>query len=130
MHDALSKHEWMLMEVLWKRHPLFFSEIIDDLKHTLHWKRGTYLTYLKRMCDKGYLGFDEIRGSRSYFPLRSREECVKNESRLIITRMTYDSTKLFLTCMIQDSGLSEDAAAELKDLIDTLAPGMNGKEGE
>jgi len=129
MLDALSRHEWMLMEALWKSHPLFLSEITDSLKYTLPWKRGTYLTYLKRMCDKGYISFEEIRGSRSYFPLVSREECVKSESRQIITKMTDDSARLFLTCMIQDSGLSEETGTELKNLIDTLASAMKKKEG-
>ena len=128
MPDTLSNYEWMLMEALWESNPLFLSDIITSLKHTLNWKRGTYLTYLKRMCDKGFIGFEEVRGSRSYYPLVSREECVKSESRQMITKMTDDSARLFLTCMIQDSGIGAEASAELKELIDTLTSAMKDKE--
>jgi BlaI family penicillinase repressor len=130
MIDTLTKYEWMIMEALWQKQPMFLSEIMDGLKRTIPWKRTTYLTYLKRMCDKSFIGYEEIRGSRSYYPLVSREKCVQNESCQMITKMTDDSAKLFLTCMIQDSGLSQEAGDELKELIDTLASAMKEKEGQ
>ena len=128
MLDALPQHEWILMEALWEKNPMFLSEIMDSLKSVLPWKRTTYLTYLKRMCDKGYVGYQEIRGSRSYFPLASREACVRSESHRMVTKMTGDSARLFLTCMVRDSGLSDEAGAELKELIDALASELKEKE--
>ena len=129
MLDALPKHEWIVMEALWEDHPMFLSEIMDSLRHKLPWKRTTYLSYLKRMYEKGYVDFNEIRGNRSYFPRITRAECVQSESRHMITKMTDDSAKLFLTCMIQDSGLTEKEGAELKRLIDTLTAVTDEKEG-
>lgn len=130
MSDSLSRYEWVVMEALWENHPMFLSEIMDKLEATLPWKRGTYLTYLKRMCDKGYVGFDEIRGSRSYYPLVSRKKCVQDESWQMISKMTNDSAKLFLACMIKDSGLNEEDNNELKCLIKKLTAEMKATREE
>ena len=130
MLEALSRQEWVVMEALWNKSPMFLSEIMDSLNKTLPWKRGTYLTYMKRICDKGYVDFDEIRGSRSYYPLVSREKCVQNESQLMVSKMTNDSARLFLACMITDSGLSEESSKELKELIENLAMQAEKQERE
>ncbi len=126
MRESLSKQEWVMMETLWQKSPLFLSDIMEAMATSVDWNRSSYLTYLKRMTDKGFIGYETIRGSRSYYPLVKREDCIENESNYILSKMTEDSTRLLLASMIQKSGLSEKDRDELQILIQKL--GDNSEE--
>jgi BlaI family penicillinase repressor len=117
MKDTLSKQEWVLMEALWRRNPLFLSEIMAATETSVDWNRSSYLTYLKRMADKGLIGYTTERGSRCYSPLVRREDCIESESSYILSKLTENSTRLLLASMIQKSGLSEKDRDELQELI-------------
>lgn len=120
MKEALSKQEWVIMETLWKRHPMFLSEIMEAMDATLSWQKSTYSTYLRKLCESGYLGYKTVSGNRAYSPAVEREECIRSESRYMISKLTDASAKLFLTCMIRERGLSEKDKNELRELIESL----------
>lgn len=120
MEKNPSKQEWLIMEALWKKSPMFLSEIMLEMNTVVNWKQTTYSTYLKKMTDAGLLGFNTISSFRQYYPLVSREECVKSESRSVRAKLSDDSARLFLACMIREGGLNEQDRAELKDLISAL----------
>jgi BlaI family penicillinase repressor len=120
MQKGLTKQEWIVMETLWNQSPLFLSQIMDHMKSMVDWNSSSYLTYLKRMTEKGYIGFDTISGNRCYYPMLKREDCIENESRYILSKLTEKSTRLLLASMIQKSGLTKQDKDELRALIDTL----------
>ena len=128
MKESLSRQEWVMMETLWHSSPMFLSQIMQAMEKSVDWTRSSYQTYLKRMADKGLIGYDTIRGSRSYYPLLNREDCVENESQNILSKMTEDSTRLLLASMIQKSGLSEKDRVELAELIEKLSGSDNREE--
>lgn len=128
MKETLTRHEWVIMETLWQRAPLFLSDLMSAMDTSVDWNRSSYLTYLKRMTDKGYVGYETVRGSRRYIPLIRREDCVAAESAAMLEKMTGQSAKLFLVSMVQKSGLSLSDRAELQTLISRL--GEESKEGE
>lgn len=117
MKETLSRCEWAIIETLWARSPLFMSEIMDAMQLRVDWNRSSYQTYLKRMVDQGYVGFETVRGSRSYYPLVAREACVENESSAVLSKLTDASARLLLASMIQKSGLDRDDRAALQSLI-------------
>lgn len=125
MKEVLSRQEWVIMETLWNRNPMFLSEIMEAMDATVDWNRSSYLTYLKRMTDKGYLGYKTISGNRCYFPLMQREDCIENESSYILSKLTESSARLLLVSMIQKSGLSEQERNELQALITKLGSNQN-----
>ena len=128
MKETLSRHEWVIMETLWQRAPLFLSDLMSAMETSVDWNRSSYLTYLKRMADKGYIGYDTVRGSRRYIPLIRREDCVAAESAAMLEKMTAPSAKLFLASMVENCGLGADDRAELQSLIARLGEGT--VEGE
>lgn len=127
MKDILSRQEWVVMEALWTRSPMFLSEIMEAMAAAVDWNRSSYLTYLKRMTDKGYLGYKTVSGNRCYYPLVRREDCIEQESSYILSKLTENSAKMLLVSMIQKSGLSEQERKDLQQLIGTLERGQ-GKE--
>lgn len=117
MKETLSRHEWILMEALWSRSPMFLSELMEATKSSVDWNSSSYSTYLKRMMDKGLLTYKTISGYRCYSPLVQREDCIETESSYILSKMTEDSKRLLLASMIEKSGLTEKDRAELQELI-------------
>ena len=120
MKEALSRQEWVLMEALWQKNPLFLSQIMDATANAVDWNKSSYLTYLKRMTEKGLIGYTNISGNRCYAPLVKREDCIDSESSYILSKLTEDSTRLLLASMIQKSGLNEEDRDELQALISKL----------
>jgi BlaI family penicillinase repressor len=117
MKATISRYEWILMEALWNKSPLFLSEIMEATSSSLDWSVSSYLTYLKRMTDKGFLTYETISGNRGYSPLIQREDCIETESESILSKMTKDSKRLLLASIIEKSGLSEKDRSELQNLI-------------
>lgn len=128
MKEALSKQEWVIMETLWKRHPLFLSEIMENMSAMVNWQKSTFSTYMRKLCDSGYIAYKTVSGNRAYYPIVEHEECVRNESRYMISKLTDSSAKLFLTCMIKESGLSQSDKVELKKLIAELGEKKDGEK--
>lgn len=126
MKETLTRPEWAILETLWQHAPLFLSEIMGAMRTSVDWNRSSYLTYLKRMADRGYVGYETVRGSRRYIPLIAREDCIESESAALLGKMTEHSAKLFLVSMIQKSGLTEADRAELQSLIAGLGRAPEG----
>jgi BlaI family penicillinase repressor len=120
MKEALSRQEWVLMEALWLKEPLFLSQIMDTTANAVDWNKSSYLTYLRRMADKGLIGFTNISGNRCYCTLVKREDCIDSESSSILSKLTEDSKRLLLASMIKKSGLTELDRDELLSLIEKL----------
>lgn len=121
MKESLSRQEWIIMETLWQSSPMFLSDIMEAMAVSVDWNRSSYMTYLKRMSEKGLIGYNTVRGSRSYFPLVGRGDCIENESNYILSKLTENGTRLLLASMIQKSGLSGKDREELLELIKKLS---------
>jgi BlaI family penicillinase repressor len=139
MNNSLTKSEWAVMSALWKKPRQTVSGIINTMGSRMDWKYNTYVTYIKRMCEKGLIGYDQLGRDKFYFPLVREEECILAESRSMLEKMDGRVAKEFLVCMIKGSGLGEKDRAELKALLDDLNTGFQksqkafrggNKEGE
>ena len=129
MKEALSRHEWILMEALWNRSPMFLSEIMEATKSSFDWSPSSYSTYLKRMTDKGLITYKTISGYRCYSPKVAREDCIETETSYILSKMTEESKRLLLVSMIEKSGLTDKDRAELHELIARLGNGAKKENG-
>lgn len=121
MKETLSKAQWLIMEALWNRSPMFLSEIMEALEGQVSWTHTTFLTYLKKLVQEGFVSFETVRGSRLYAPAVSREDCVAKESRSMLSRMTESSRALFVSNMIKEGSLTKKDRNDLRDLIDELS---------
>ncbi|MEA4890738.1 MAG: BlaI/MecI/CopY family transcriptional regulator [Clostridiaceae bacterium] len=120
MKEALTKQEWIIMETLWKQHPLFLSQIMEAMERAVDWQKSTFSTYMRKLCENGYIGYTTISGNRAYTPLADREECIRNESRHVMSKLTDKGAKMLLACMIEETGLNDKDRLELQDLITKL----------
>ena len=119
--QALTKPEWLMMEALWSHPPMFLSEMMETMQHAVDWKSSSFMTYLKRLTDSGYVGYTLVSGNRRYFPLRAREDCVEEESNYILSKMTNDSARLLLASMVEKTDVSDEEKTQLQALIAMLS---------
>jgi predicted transcriptional regulator len=119
--QTLTKPEWLMMESLWSHPLMFLSEIMEAMQNTVDWKSSSYMTYLKRLTESGYIGYKLVSGNRRYFPLRARKDCVEEESSYILSKMTDDSARLLLASMVQKTNLDDDEKEQLQKLIAKLS---------
>lgn len=126
--ETLTRAEWLVMEVLWNKSPLFLSEIMEAMKNTVDWKSSSYMTYLKRLLDSGYIAYRSRSGNRCYYPIRTHEDCVEEESSYVLSKMSDDSTKLLLAAMVQKSDFDEAEKEQLSELIAKLT--RKAEQGE
>ena len=118
--ENLTRAEWLMMEALWKKNPMFLSEIMEAMKNVVDWKSSSYKTYLKRLSDSGYVGYTLRSGNRCYYPLRERADCIDEESSYILSKMTNDSAKMLLAAMVQKTDIDEAEKASLFEMVDAL----------
>lgn len=120
MRNTLSKSEWAVMSALWDKPRQTVSGIIQAMGGHREWKYNTYVTYIKRMCEKGLIGYEQLGRDKFYYPLVKKRECVLVESDSILEKLDARAAKEFLVCMIKGSALSAQDRQELKALLDSL----------
>lgn len=117
---TLTKPEWAVMSALWEKSPLTMSGIIAQMGDSMDWKYNTYATYVKRLCGKGFIGYNVLGRDNFYYPAVQKEECIMAESRSLLEKISDRSAKALLVCMLKDVKLSEKDCDELSDLIEQL----------
>ncbi|WMJ76885.1 MULTISPECIES: BlaI/MecI/CopY family transcriptional regulator [unclassified Sedimentibacter] len=113
----ISDSEWKVMCVLWEKHPLMSSQIIQRLEAN-NWKPNTIHTLLSRLENKKIIGVEKKSRFKEYYPLVSREECQIIETKSFIKKVYDGSIKMFLSSYINQDNLSQDDIEYLKKLIE------------
>lgn len=117
---AITNSEWVVMSVLWESSPLMVSDVVEKLSGRVDWGYPTYVTHLNRLVEKGMVGFDMRGGRRFFYPIAHREECIREEGRSLLSRISRNSAKELLAYMIRDANLTEQEQGELRDLLEEL----------
>jgi BlaI family penicillinase repressor len=113
----ISDAEWLIMEVLWRKHPLTALEVVQRLNPHKQWQDQTVRTMLRRLIDKKAVKYKADGKTYYYEPAVTREQCVRLESRSFLERVFGGAAKPLLIQMMQDADLSPEDIAELKRLL-------------
>lgn len=114
---SLSKSEEQLMEIIWKGGNIFMKEIIDNYPEPKP-ASTTIATLLKRMQDKGFVGYKLFGNSRQYHPLIKKEEYFSKHVNGIIKDFFGDSALQFASFFAKTSNLSAEELEDLKKIVD------------
>lgn len=114
---ALSKSEEKLMDLIWKYKRVFLKELIESHPEPRPAKT-TIATMLKRMQDKGFVGYTLFGNSRQYFPLVNRSEYFSKHLKKMIGDYFENSALQFASFFTKSSDLTVGELEELQRIID------------
>lgn len=113
----LSKSEEKLMEIIWAKEKLFLKEVMEAYPEPKP-APTTVATMLKRMQDKGFVGYTVFGNSRQYYPLVKKNDYFSKHVKGMIKSYFGNSALQFASFFTALGGLSKKELEELKKIID------------
>lgn len=113
----LSPAEEQLMESIWKLKKSFMKEIIDELPEPKP-ASTTISTMLKRMTEKGFIGYIEYGKSRQYYALIEKEKYFSKQVQGLIKNFFGNSALQFASFFAKETPMTANELEELKTIID------------
>jgi BlaI family penicillinase repressor len=120
MSIEITKAERAVMEALWSGHPLRNGEIAQRVAADHEWHRKTVSTLVRRLVEKGAVGYEKGIGGFLYSPLIYREDYRLGETKKMVTDLFDGEITPLLACFAKSEVLSRSDLAELRKLIDEL----------
>jgi BlaI family penicillinase repressor len=117
MAPKISEAEWVVMEVIWRRHPVTALEVVQQLTAHKQWQDQTIRTMLRRLIRKKALTYRAEGNVYYYAPAVTREQCVQGESRSFLQRVFGGAAQPLLVKLVQETKLSREEIAELKRIL-------------
>lgn len=114
---ALSKTEEELMELIWKHEKVFMKDLIESFPDPKP-AATTIATLLKRMQDKGFVGYTQHGNSRQYYPLVKKDAYFSKHIKGIIKNYFDNSALQFASFFTANSNLTAAELEDLKKLVD------------
>ena len=112
----LSASEWQVMEYLWKE-PHTLMELVAALAQSAGWSKSTVATMVRRMEEKGLIGYEEQGRTKIFYPIPSREEVTARETKNLLQRAYNGSIGMLVNAMAQHKGLTKADIDELYEIL-------------
>ena len=115
--NQLTKAEEQLMQFLWEKRKAFTKDLIEAYSEPRP-ASTTVITLLKRMQEKGFVGFKEYGKSREYYPLVEKDNYFSKQVGEMIKGFFNDSAMQFASFFTEKTDLSEKELEDLRKIID------------
>jgi len=113
----LTNAEEQVMKYLWKLGRGYLKNVIDEFPEPRP-AATTVATLLKRMIDKGYVGYNQHGTNREYFPMVKKSDYFAKNLNLIIKDFFNDSASQFASFFTNETNLSLSELEELKAIVE------------
>jgi BlaI family penicillinase repressor len=114
----LSKAEWDLMNVMWRRKQATVAEVCEDLSAERGWTHNTVKTMLQRLEKKGYLLRDATRHAHLYQPAVRRRQVVRRALATSLDKILDAGFGPLVAYAAERKGLSDEEIAALRKLLE------------
>jgi BlaI family penicillinase repressor len=126
----ISDTEWEIMRVIWGKHPLTASEVIEALAAIdPSWHPKTVRTLLARLVRKKALDYEAKGRTYVYSPLVSEPECVATASESFLDRVFGGSLRPMLAHFVEKRKLTREDLEELRELLESRSKNRRGRPG-
>ena len=119
----ISEAESVVMDVLWRTHPLGAEEVVAALADSRHWQEATIKTLLNRLLNKGAIRAEKDGRRYLYAPVLGREEWVAGESGSLLERLFDGRVAPLVAHFSAHRKLSKKDVAELRKLLEEIDDG-------
>ncbi len=113
----LPKSEEQLMQHLWKLDRAFMKDIVEAYEEPRP-ASTTIATLLKRLQDKGAIGFKKYGSVREYYPILKKEAYFSKHFNGVIKDFFNDSVSQFASFFTSEQNLNDEELNELKRIVE------------
>ncbi|MFC2128600.1 BlaI/MecI/CopY family transcriptional regulator [Bacteroidota bacterium] len=113
----LTKAEEQVMKYIWKLEKAYVKNIIEEYSEPKP-ATTTIVTLLKRMIDKGFVGYNQNGSNREYYSLVKKTDYFARNINLIIKDFFNNSASQFASFYTNETNLSLSELEELKRLVE------------
>ena len=114
---GLTKAEEQVMKYIWNLEKAYLKDILDEFPEPKP-ANTTVATLLKRVIDKGYVGFNQHGSNREYFPIIKKREYFSKQVNWIIKNYFNNSASQFASFVTNEINLDLTDLEELKQLVE------------
>lgn len=125
MDKRLKDSEWIILQALWADSPLDLRDIIARVQQAhpeVGWDYKTYHSFLRILCEKGFVRAEKQGRNNRYFPAITQEQALSYETDSLVSRRGYYGTVSTLMVNMAERGkLTRGEKSELMALAARLA---------
>lgn len=109
--------ELAVMQIVWSLEPPVTAAEVQQLADK-DWKATSVLTFLSRLCDKGFLKCEKAGRHNCYAPLIGRETYLQRESKSFVERLCGGSVGNLVASLSSAGALTAKDIDELRAFLD------------
>ncbi|MEG3193152.1 BlaI/MecI/CopY family transcriptional regulator [Lysobacter sp. D1-1-M9] len=116
----ISEAESIVMDVLWRRHPLTADQVVAALADSQQWQEPTIKTLLNRLLNKGAVSAERHGRRYLYAPQLQRKDWLLGESQGLLERLFDGRIAPLVAHFSEHRRLSREDIAELRQLLEEI----------
>jgi BlaI family transcriptional regulator, penicillinase repressor len=113
----LTKAEEQVMRYLWNLEKAYLKNIIDEFPDPKP-ATTTVATLMKRVIDKGFVGYNQHGSNREYFPIVKKTEYFSKQVNSMIKDYFNNSASQFASFFTNETNLNLTDLEEIKNLVE------------
>jgi len=113
----LTKAEEQVMKYLWSLEKAYLKNIVDEFPEPRP-AVSTVATLLKRIIDKGFVGYNQHGSNREYYPIIKKPEYFSKQVNSIIKDFFNNSAGQFASFITNETNLNITELEELKESVE------------
>ncbi len=113
----VTNSEWYVMNCLWEEHPRTLMQLVPLLDERVGWSKSTSATMVRRMSEKGLIGYEENGKTKYFFPKVKKEDVVVQETRDFLQRIYDGSIGMMMSALVRQNDLSREDIKELQEIL-------------
>lgn len=115
----VTKSEWYVMSSLWEEHPRTLMQLVPLLNERVGWSKSTCATMVRRMAEKGLIGYEENGKTKYFFPKVNKDDVAVQETREFLERIYDGSIGMMMSALVNQNDLSKEDIRELQEILKT-----------
>ena len=114
----VTNSEWHVMNCLWEESPRSLMQIVPLLNERAGWSKSTSATMVRRMSEKGLIGYEEKGKTKYFFSFFKKEDVVVQETRDFLKRIYDGSIGMMMSALVNQNDLSKEDIRELREILE------------
>lgn len=118
---TLGETEMELLQHVWRLKRATVAEVHQQVLQTRPIAYTTVMTIMKKLADKGFLGYEQEGAAYHYFALKPAEQVRSNVLRDVMNKVFSGSPIALVQTLVAQDNFDEAQLEEIRQLIDKMS---------